>query len=440
MKRKILVSWLTCLALVLSIGVATAAFMPVPENFVPETIESIPYLPNRPQIPNYSISTENNHLVLKTDWSLSQNGTPSVYILSEDSISGESTTCIFKYDANSDSWISDTLPSETNDMQLYIGESNGKRSNSYSVTFDYSTGEMLSSTVIIPIASEAKKYYYYRWNFDGTFASWSHNGIDAYFDNQGKLTHYEYIATDGTVVGYSSNGTLHNMITDIDGVQYFYDEDSGWRFISISDGIVYCEKPEALDMSKYPPLVPGSQPQPTEPTVELSELTLPADIGLISGETLNVTVNCKPTDIQLPALTWSSSAPEVASVSDGVVTAHSAGTVTITVTCGSLSDSMVITVYDVLTHTVLPDSLITIEAEAFMNSNQERVTLPSGCKSIGSRAFAGNANLVRVHIPASVTSIAEDAFDGCAKLTISGEEGSNAQTFAEQLGIPFKAQ
>ena len=101
---------------------------------------------------------------------------------------------------------------------------------------------------------------------------------------------------------------------------------------------------------------------------------------------------------------------------------------------------MVITVYDALTHTVMPDSLSAIEAEALMNANLERVTLPSGCKSIGSRAFAGNASLVRVHIPASVTSIAGDAFDGCAKLTISGEEGSYAQTFAEQNGIPFKAQ
>ena len=101
---------------------------------------------------------------------------------------------------------------------------------------------------------------------------------------------------------------------------------------------------------------------------------------------------------------------------------------------------MVITVYDVSNKTTLSDRLTTIEAEAFMNDNLEHVTLPSSCTSIGSRAFAGNANLVRVHIPANVTSIAEDAFDGCPKLTISGDEGSYAQTYTEQHGIPFKAQ
>ena len=101
---------------------------------------------------------------------------------------------------------------------------------------------------------------------------------------------------------------------------------------------------------------------------------------------------------------------------------------------------MVITVYDVSNKTMLSDHLTAIEAEAFMNDNLEHVTLPSGCMSIGSRAFAGNANLVRVHIPASVTSIAADAFSDCAKLTISGEAGSYAQTYAEQHGIPFKAQ
>ena len=87
---------------------------------------------------------------------------------------------------------------------------------------------------------------------------------------------------------------------------------------------------------------------------------------------------------------------------------------------------------------ILPDSLKEIQANAFENcGNLERVVLPEGVVAIGDGAFQNCPNLQEVVIPKTVTQIGTDAFKGCPNLIIFGEEGSFAQTYAEENGISF---
>lgn len=68
---------------------------------------------------------------------------------------------------------------------------------------------------------------------------------------------------------------------------------------------------------------------------------------LALGETLKLSVTITPTDATADVITWTSSDPKIATVSDtGVVTALKPGEVTITVTVGGKSSSFTLTIYD----------------------------------------------------------------------------------------------
>ncbi|MGN1020863.1 MAG: leucine-rich repeat protein [Aristaeellaceae bacterium] len=84
----------------------------------------------------------------------------------------------------------------------------------------------------------------------------------------------------------------------------------------------------------------------------------------------------------------------------------------------------------------LPASLTTLDAEALTGINAQQIEVPEGALTIGSRAFAACDSLLLVILPDSLTSIAEDAFEGCGSVMILCGEGSTAQGFAEQHGIP----
>lgn len=67
----------------------------------------------------------------------------------------------------------------------------------------------------------------------------------------------------------------------------------------------------------------------------------------------------------------------------------------------------------------LPDSLNTIEPEAFAGTAAEVIILPDGCTSVGSKAFADCDNLVYVFVPASLEGkLPDDVFDGCENVQI----------------------
>ena len=70
------------------------------------------------------------------------------------------------------------------------------------------------------------------------------------------------------------------------------------------------------------------------------------------------------------------------------------------------------------------------------------VFLPEGLTKLSGAVFNGCTSLESVTIPASVTDFGESFnFDGCdlTKLTIKGEAGSAAQTYAVNNGISFEA-
>ncbi len=65
------------------------------------------------------------------------------------------------------------------------------------------------------------------------------------------------------------------------------------------------------------------------------------------------------------------------------------------------------------------------------------VSLPNTLETIGENCFEGCESLEKVTIPSSVTAIADNSFEGCENLTIYCYEGSYAQGYAENKGIPY---
>ena len=139
-----------------------------------------------------------------------------------------------------------------------------------------------------------------------------------------------------------------------------------------------------------------------------SAVFLPEDFIMVRSEHRRISAEVIPaTDA---SVAWTSSAPDVVSVTDGLLTALKPGTATITATAGGVSGSCTVTVLDVKFLT-LPSGLTEIEEEAFMDdASIEAVIVPEGCESIGFRAFAWCENLVYIRVPAG-TYINEYAFE-----------------------------
>ena len=66
---------------------------------------------------------------------------------------------------------------------------------------------------------------------------------------------------------------------------------------------------------------------------------------------------------------------------------------------------------------ILPDTVRTINADAFWDSTVQEVNIPSGVTEIGMRAFLECTYLKCITIPNSVTVIGEQAFQNCTSLT-----------------------
>lgn len=69
--------------------------------------------------------------------------------------------------------------------------------------------------------------------------------------------------------------------------------------------------------------------------------------------------------------------------------------------------------------------------------NLTEVVVPGTVKSIGGKAFSGCTALKQAVIPDSVDYIDPTAFEGCDCLTVYGNEGSAAETFAKEKGFDF---
>jgi len=83
-------------------------------------------------------------------------------------------------------------------------------------------------------------------------------------------------------------------------------------------------------------------------------------------------------------------------------------------------------------------SIREIGKEAFAAKEELRkVVLPPSAKKIASHAFLNCKSLQEAIILSNVKSIASNAFEGCLELTIIGENGSYAQTYAQGQNIKF---
>ncbi len=86
----------------------------------------------------------------------------------------------------------------------------------------------------------------------------------------------------------------------------------------------------------------------------------------------------------------------------------------------------------------LPSGLNTIRQSAFENcTSLKELVVPEGVTEIGYAAFKGCAGLTSLWIPDSVSTIEENAFAGCDSLVLQVGDGSYAQQYAAENGIPY---
>jgi hypothetical protein len=154
------------------------------------------------------------------------------------------------------------------------------------------------------------------------------------------------------------------------------------------------------------------------------------------GEQATLTATVSPSNA---AITWTSSAPNIAAVDNGTVTAKAEGTATITAKAGGKTATCTITVEKDLVvasgevGTILwkltENGTLTISGTGAIpnrppwnpNSSGDNriktVIINNGITSIGDRAFENCTALRNVTMGNEVTSIGESAFDGCSGLT-----------------------
>ena len=165
---------------------------------------------------------------------------------------------------------------------------------------------------------------------------------------------------------------------------------------------------------------PGTdEPQDIAVTAVLLDKT---SLTLEIGESYTLIATISPSNATDKSITWASSAPSVAEVSQGKVTALSAGMTTITatsangksaectVTVTSESEGYFIASYDTITG-VTPEG-----------RQQTRLEIPSVINGtpitrINAYALSGLSNLKEVIVPDSVTEIGIGAFNGCNALS-----------------------
>lgn len=86
---------------------------------------------------------------------------------------------------------------------------------------------------------------------------------------------------------------------------------------------------------------------------------------------------------------------------------------------------------------ILPESLVTIENEAFEGIAAESIVSSNSLSYIGERAFANGQYLKAVSVPDSIKYIGDQAFAGNSSLTIYGSANSYAADWAREHDIMF---
>ena len=92
-----------------------------------------------------------------------------------------------------------------------------------------------------------------------------------------------------------------------------------------------------------------------------------------------------------------------------------------------------------LTSITIPDGVTFIGPLAFYEcSSLKSISIPDSVTKIWEAAFNGCSDLESIMIPNSYTEFDEGVFGNCPKLTIYGNAGSSAETYANENSIPFE--
>ena len=83
---------------------------------------------------------------------------------------------------------------------------------------------------------------------------------------------------------------------------------------------------------------------------------------------------------------------------------------------------------------MVPQGLMTIEAEAFAGTNATIIIIPISVDTIESRAFAHCTGLQLLYYAGSPFSISSDLLEGCENVTVSVVKGSSAEKLAIRYG------
>ena len=95
-----------------------------------------------------------------------------------------------------------------------------------------------------------------------------------------------------------------------------------------------------------------------------------------------------------------------------------------------------------MNYIIIPGSVSTIGTQAFAAcEGLQIVIIENGVKTIKDEVFTESDALTDIAIPASVISIHADAFyNWINEFTIHGTAGSEAETFAKKIGVPFSTE
>jgi len=164
------------------------------------------------------------------------------------------------------------------------------------------------------------------------------------------------------------------------------------------------------------------------------------------GDTLQFNPTVLPSNTSFPTVYYMKKGGDfrAASISDqGLLVAQQPGKVDIYITTLDFTRSACTYVQVEVTPInvdlpLLPASLKTIEAEAFMRSNFTQLRIQNETTTIHDRAFQDCKSLSRIIVPPSVVSIGSDVFTGCSNIMVICVAGSISATYCEVNDIPYK--